>query len=155
MRKISLTRGKYTYVDDQDYIYLNQFNWMCTTKGYAARTVRDAGNWRVSRQELMHRVILETMGIDLTTLKSNHINGDKLDNRRENLRGVTDTQFNYYRRKINARSGFYGVWPHRDKWRAAVKKRHIGTFDDPVKAAKAYNEVALREQGKNAVLNTI
>ena len=72
-----------------------------------------------------------------------HINGDKLDNRIENLRAATVGQ-NQHNRKTNANntSGYKGVWWNKasKKWAAGIKlegKRiHLGYFDNVEEAAE-------------------
>jgi len=72
-----------------------------------------------------------------------HINGDRLDNRIENLRAVTASQ-NQHNRKTNANntSGYKGVgWiKTKKKWRARItlegKKIHLGYFDNVEEAAE-------------------
>ncbi len=84
----------------------------------------------------MHRLIMDCPdGMDV-----DHINGDGLDNRRENLRIVTRSQ-NLRNRKTfkNSKSGFKGVIfnPVNGKWKAII---NLGTFDTSEEAAKAYDE---------------
>ncbi len=91
-----------------------------------------------------------------------HINGDRLDNRRHNLRFVT-LQQNLANRKVfkNNKSGFKGVGfdKHSGKWRARIShnKRSISIIytDNPIRAARAYNKVALELYGSFARLNEI
>lgn len=86
-----------------------------------------------------------------------HINGNKLDNRIENLRIVDRGQnMSNVGRQKNNKSGFIGVfWASREsKWQAVVahKKKNIvlGRFDCPVKAARAYNDAVLKYHGPYA-----
>ena len=80
-----------------------------------------------------------------------HINGDRLDNRRSNLRTATPSQNNANSRDRPRKSGFRGVYPHRPtgRWIAQVsvagRPQHLGIFDDPRDAARAY-DLAAREQ---------
>jgi len=80
MKLIPLTNSsKDVKVSDKDYEYLSQFNWQYqTTMGYV-----------YSGRGYMHRIILERMGFDITGLVTDHLNRDKLDNRRSNLEAVT------------------------------------------------------------------
>lgn len=98
MKLIPLTKGRFTLVDDADFEWLNQWKWYLSGNGYATRT---------SKHIRMHRVINNTPdGYD-----TDHINRDKLDNRRDNLRSVTRSQnnFNSLPPKDN-KSGVKGVW---------------------------------------------
>jgi hypothetical protein len=75
-----------------------------------------------------------------------HINGNRLDNRIENLRDVTRQQnsWNLQKAKRNSKSGYLGVdWkPERNKWRAQIrvggKKKLIGYFATAEEASVAY-----------------
>ena len=71
-----------------------------------------------------------------------HINGNSLDNRRENLRIASASQ-NSQNRKPVGKSKYAGVCRYRDKWQAQIgfnsKKKHIGYFSTQIEAAKAYD----------------
>jgi hypothetical protein len=89
-----------------------------------------------------------------------HINRNGLDNREANVRQATNSENNYNRRKPNKNtsSKYKGVYRHRGKtWRAMIKvnkkNMHIGSFDDELEAAKAYDKAALVYQGKYAAIN--
>ena len=98
----------------------------------------------------MHNVIAGAPQVD-------HVNGDGLDNRRANLRPASTAQNARNRsRPSTNRSGFKGVSWVRDRghWRAGIKvdgrSLNLGSFADPVEAAKAYDEAARRLHGKFA-----
>lgn len=86
-----------------------------------------------------------------------HINGDKTDNRVENLREATNAE-NMQNRAAprNNTSGYKGVsWHKRDrKWRAKIqvdgKRRYLGHFDTPEEAHAAYCEAAREHHGEFA-----
>lgn len=128
MKKIELTQGYYAIVDDQDYDELMQWSWGYAG-GYAKR-----GHWvngkRVSVR--MHRYLMQPPdGMDV-----DHINRNKLDNRRSNLRVATRSQnmFNTGLRSTNS-SGHKGiVWQKAaQKWQAQImlhyKNYYLGLFD--------------------------
>lgn len=129
---ISLTQGKLALVSLEDFDFLKQFNWQYD-KGYAKRTVCNAGS---KSNVYMHRVVLEQMGFK-DFKDTDHINRDRADNRRSNLRPATRTE---NRRNIglqcNNTSGVKGVyWDKKSgKWRAHIrvdgKFIHLGFFDD-------------------------
>ncbi len=56
MKRIKLTQGKYTLVDNEDFEWLNQFKWYLK-KGYAIRNKPVDGNGKRGTL-FMHRVIL-------------------------------------------------------------------------------------------------
>ena len=91
-------------------------------------------------------------------LQVDHINGNKLDNRKENLRLCTNGSNN--RNKL-ARTGFKGVHQARisGKWIAQITKnykvKHLGSFDTDTEAATAYNKAAKQLHGKYAQLNVL
>lgn len=78
-----------------------------------------------------------------------HINGDRTDNRIANLRSCTRTQNNANSKiRRNSASGFKGVsWnTQHQKWMAILTKHskrfHLGFYDTPEDAHKAYCEAA-------------
>ena len=79
MKKISLGNGSHCLVDDEDFEYLNQFRWYKAGRGYA---VGRMGTRKVFK---MHRIISKAPD----GKEVDHINRNKLDNRKENLRIVT------------------------------------------------------------------
>ena len=102
----------------------------------------------------MHRSILKA---DIGQIVD-HVNGDGLDNQRENLR-IADS-FGNARNSRGWRlrsSPFKGVYPVKGKWRSIIRinnrARHLGYFDELEDAAKAYDEAALKEFGPFARLN--
>jgi hypothetical protein len=154
MKQIELTQGKLALVDDEDYEWINQWKWCVTNNGYAQR--HDRGTIA-----LMHRVILGAT-VSGHKVQVDHINHNKLANRRSNLRFCTPSQnkANIIKQKNN--SGQYkGVsWDRQlKKWRVKItqnqKQMFIGLYDDPVIAAQVYNEKAIGLFGEFACLNKI
>lgn len=91
-----------------------------------------------------------------------HIDGDPLNNRKSNLRFCTNAEnTKNQRKKKNNTSGFKGVsWDkEKKKWAAQItvnqKKIWLGTFEDKVEAAKAYNKAAIKYHGEFAYLNKV
>lgn len=112
-----------------------------------------------SRTIYMHRVIAGAK----RGSEADHVNGDTLDNRRENLRtcSVSENRRNYHRRKEGYSSRFKGVtWDKsRGLWAVGIKvdrrRIHVGRFADEIVAAKAYNAAASRLHGVFACPNAI
>ena len=86
-----------------------------------------------------------------------HINGNKLDNRRSNLRHVNNQQNHWNREKSKSNtSGYKGVSfdKSRGKYEASImkdgRKRFLGYFNDPKDAAVAYDNAAFFYFGEYA-----
>lgn len=148
--------GLVTQVDDDDFEFLNKFRW------YAGRN--HAGNIYAERQEYlrpgfrkikMHRLITDApkgMVVD-------HINGNGLDNRRENLRVCTLAENSQNRARIRKKSSdskykgvsfvsYYGA-----RIKVDGKMINLGHFKTPEEAARAYDEAAKKYFGQFANLN--
>lgn len=105
----------------------------------------------------IYKAIANRMGIKDEQV--DHVNRMSQDNTRKNLRGATRQQniHNQSKRKSNT-SGYIGVSYYKllSKWRAKVhignKTKHLGYFDNPIDAAKAYDE-EIKTRGEFAVLN--
>jgi hypothetical protein len=148
MKEIHLGQGKVALVDDEDFDALSAVKWLTRRHRntfYAHRNVRmPDGKWVT---EFMHRVILTyKLGRDVAVgMHTDHVNGDGLDNRRENLREATggQNQRNCRRRKANPSSQYLGV--SRDtvnnKWQAHVmvdyKSIRLGRYVTELAAAQA------------------
>lgn len=126
MKEIKLNKGFYTLVDDEDFEFLNQWKWY-EHHGYAVRTKRvGLRRFNKTSQIYMHRLLNQTSdGLD-----TDHVNRNKLDNRKANLRTSTRTQnqINKGRQKNNT-SGYAGIsWSkEHQKWvsRISNQRRQI------------------------------
>jgi hypothetical protein len=158
VRRITLTQGKTTLVDDQDYYWLSQFKWRAQCSlghWYAVRSVRRNGKLTA---EMMHRIILGLDSDDGRVV--DHMNHDGLDNQRSNLRPCSHGQNEQNRgRKTTGTSRALGVYwdSNHKKWRAQVsvnKKRvYIKDFTCEDDAIEARNHQAIRFQGDFASIN--
>lgn len=153
-KEIKLSQGKITIVDDEDYEFLSKWKWHLDSTGYAVKNVKLSNNTR--RMLLMHRLITLAHKDE----QCDHINRNKLDNRKSNLRICTDAENKRNKSAYsNNASGYKGVsWNKRDeKWRAKISVNHkylyIGSFENIMEAAKAYDEAALKHHGEFAYLN--
>jgi hypothetical protein len=139
-KQIELTQGQVALVDDEDFEYVNQFKWCFSNKGYA---VRSMGKWPHQKSIRMHRVITNCPD----NREVDHVNKNKLDNRKTNLRICNRSENNSNKLKYrNNKSGYKGVdfYAPLNKYRAQIKKDgkkiHIGYYDSPLEAASAYDK---------------
>lgn len=149
MKVIELTNGQTSFVSDQDAPLVSKFKWR-----YALINGLPYVQQATTPYPLLHRFLLNAKKGQII----DHINGNGLDNRRDNLRFCTHTQ-NMWNRKVhkNSSSGYRGVHKNRNAWcaRIAVNKIRIrlGSFERAVDAAKAYDKVAKLHYGVFARLN--
>lgn len=147
MKAIELTKGKFALIDDEDFDLVSKFKWHVSgCKNYAISGRRE----KLIR---MHNLIFGKMKVD-------HINGDGLDNRRENLRKCTNSQnMANSKKRIGTSSKYKGVcWCKREnKWSAYIytnkKRKSLGYFKNQKDAAKAYDKKAVELFGSFARLN--
>jgi len=159
MDKIKLLNGEYVVVDAEDYPYIAPYDWSAHRGLYAHRRFvvgyNPAKKRSVYRSLMMHRLILEMHGIDVPKgMETDHINGNGLDNRKENLRVVTISQNRMNRPVFKSNGhGDKGVsWrPQIKKWESRInidKKRiHLGWFSLKDDALKAYRNAAKKYFG--------
>lgn len=163
MREFPLTKGKTAIVDDDFFLFLATlrkkfyFQDQGNGLGYA---VNRAGHEYLR----MHRLVMEFNGVDIPSgMDVDHINGDRLDNRFENLQIVTRAQnlLKKDRDYVN-KLGYRGVLVRKGRtgqirYRAYVnhegQTHWFGTFDTPEEAAQVHDEHALRLHGRFANLN--
>jgi hypothetical protein len=145
-------------IDEQD-AHLARLTWHLKADGYAARfrTRRNHPNGSGSGKFLrLHRLILDAPpGVEV-----DHINRNRLDNRRSNLRLATDGEnARNCKRNTKNTSGYKGVCFHdrAGRWGASVKLNGkaywMGLFDTPEQAAFAYDFAAAALHGEFAATN--
>lgn len=149
MKYIKLKNSKLkTMVDNDDYMKLSIWDWKIHN-GYIYR--HNPKNQK-QRTIYLHREIMGTP----KGLCTDHKNGNKLDNRKKNLRICTYSQNNSNRginKKLN-KSGYKGVsWHIRyKKWKANIRVNNkmvfLGSFDDVKEAYKAYCKASVKYQGE-------
>jgi len=156
---IPLSQGEWALVDDEVALIAPKFHlWKhkTTDKLYGKRAIKVDNKWTT---QLLHRFVLEYYKID-APVYIDHINGNGLDNRKDNLRASSGTQ-NQGNRNLNKnnKSGCRGVSWRKDKgkWRAEIKidgkSKHLGSFDDIVIAARMRDRAAIEHFGKFAFDN--
>jgi hypothetical protein len=142
MKEIPLTRGQFAIVDDELFDDLSRQRWQaqwhtCINSYYASHQFPQDNGKRP--RVTMHRYI--TGAPEGTCV--DHINGNTLDNRVENLRLVTARQ-NCQNRHTEKSSIYPGVTRLRrcNRWQSAIRidgqKVYLGIYADETDAFKAY-----------------
>jgi len=159
---IKLTQGLETIIDDEDFDRLRHYKYRFDG-GYAVRTLPIKEKGYKTNYKLHHDIV----GKPPKGMHVDHINRNKLDNRKENLRIVTPSEnvMNKTVRK-DCVSGYKGVVLCKSRnsykqWRAHIqntvtkKLECVGYFETLKEAVIAYNKRAEELRGKFAVLNEI
>lgn len=155
---VPLTQGYEAKIDAEDVQLVDGANWYADValrrdgsvrSVYAATNVPRAGGGQL--RIWMHRIICETP----EGLETDHVNGDGLDNRRNNLRPATTSE-NQYNQGLSCAntSGAKGVcWDKKSgKWRASIKiagrLQYLGLFSDINSARAAYASASAKLHGE-------
>jgi len=141
--------GKALLIDDDDYRHYLSHSWSVHRKGYLIYSSRGTGL-------RFHRLVMNAKPGQLV----DHINGDRLDNRKSNLR-LCDNSKNLANRgpQKNNTSGFKGVYWAKDvkKWKAQIafqgKRMYIGSTSNIYEAVKMYDNKAVELFGEFAKPN--
>jgi len=155
MKLIPLTQNRSAMVDDSDFDELMKCKWFAhwnrdTLSFYARRN-----SVKVNRKQStisMHRVIL---GLTNPKIKGDHKNHDTLDNQRDNLRAVTNSQNLMNRRGAarNSKTGVRGVSADGPSYRALIwvggKNLNLGTFPTIALASEAYASANKKYYGEH------
>ena len=149
VRLIPLGDGFYAYVDAADYEWLTQWHWYLNGVGYAVRYQRN-------KRIYMHREIMQPPG----EMVVDHIDGNKSNNCRFNLRVCTPLDNQHNRRKCrNTTSCYKGVSYNKRsrKWFSGFGFKgnvvRLGYFSDEIEAARVYDHAAVQYFGQFARVN--
>ena len=152
-KQIPLNPDTVALVDDTDYDQVRAYNWFLSGTGYAVGFVPIDGKYKLT---YLHRLLMNAQPGEIV----DHINGDVLNNRRDNLRLATPQQ-NGQNKRLSPLSttGLKGVGYHkkRRKYHTRIQRQgiryHLGFFDDAETAALAYDAAARMLFGEFAVCN--
>lgn len=137
------SNGLYTVVSPGDFELVSSWAWRLHTMGYAVTAIPRNGD-KLARVQLLHRLIASPAPGQVV----DHINADKLDNRRQNLRACTNTENLRNRRKGRGSSQYKGVYRHTQtkNWVAQIgnagKRKNLGSFSTELEAALCYDAAA-------------
>src|SRR3990167_5242115 len=133
MKRIKITQNKFALVDDEDYGMLSKFKWHYSN-GYAIHHhyIKTVKGRPITKKVLMHSLIMNTpKGMD-----TDHIDGNRLDNRRSNLRICTRRE-NGQNRKEHRNGKLLGV--------NTIKRKSL-------KKIYTYHEAGIQMNGKRVYL---
>ncbi len=130
-RIIYLRTGEKCQVSLEDFESLEQHTWRCTSHGYVVAQI-------TGKPIYIHRFVTNAP----KGMQVDHIDHDRLNNQRSNLRICTPAENNLNRVNANI---YYCV--QRSKWCAQIKLSektyHLGMFQTKIDAEKAYSSAAL------------
>lgn len=151
MKLIAVSGGPDAMVDEADYARLSQYSW--ATAGKMKRPVRQ-GSSRSDRVYMQHDVI----GFPPEAMVVDHINGNRFDNRRCNLRFASIIDNNCNRRVPRKPDGCgKGVARIKHRFSSEIGRAglryKLGSFNTRLEAEFAYDAAAIWLHGDFAVLN--
>jgi len=135
-------------IDEEDYEIISRYTWCIDTDGYPMTNIRKyhGGIWVGHQAKALHLFLL---GKAPNGLQWDHENRDKLDNRRKNIRMMTD-EGNKRNRDIRPenKSGYPGIYRYSDNnYGACIRSNRIlfnlgrfKTFEEAVIARKVAEE---------------
>lgn len=146
MKNLNLNKNFTALVDTDDYDWLRKNKWYVSNSGYAVRDqyIGKVNGKYKSRTVLMHREILNApKGSDV-----DHTNGNRLDNRKSNIRVCTRSQNLANIKKSNKTSSLpRGVTRNSNKksrkdFVVRIHKKRklcfLGYYDNLIEAEEAY-----------------
>ena len=152
MKRIHIKNSFYAIVDDIDYQTIIQYKWFlhpvrCShgAAKYYVRGYKIGVKYSGKHMIYMHHLVSGKK----KGFQTDHLNGDRLDNRRLNLRFATQSQNNCNQHVLRKGTSKYrGVFwcKAKRRWIAKIKyngtRHYAGTFTDETEAAKAYDKLA-------------
>ncbi len=143
MIEIPLSRGLFAFVDDDDFDLVSKYKWYAAKQPNTYYAVMDVVLNGKKKTIWMHRLINKTP----EDFKTDHINGDGLDNRKSNLRTVdhANNMINSHKWRKNKISKYRGVTWHKgnNRWYSQItvdyKNIYLGSFTNEEDAKKAFD----------------
>lgn len=139
----------YALIDAADAERVSQYRWYVGSGGYATHSLSRRREEKNPVEIKLHRFLMGLRPGDL--MQVDHINRDRLDNRRSNLRLVTAAEQAQNQGSSRGSSSKYRgvVWHRRiGKWQASIRidnrLTHLGYFTDEDEAGRVAQEARLR-----------
>jgi len=153
-RLIVCSGGQHVWVDAVDYPGLAMLSWRVNHSGYAITDEQPAKMHRRIMENYLSRSLERCEQVD-------HVNHNRIDNRRSNLRLVTNQQNGFNKLPVVATSAYKGVYwvKQKQQWCASIsisgQKIHCGFFVEEIEAAYRYDQFAMQLFGQYAYLNVV
>lgn len=136
---------KVAIIDSEDVEKVRDYCWALNHYGYASTHIT------ISKRALIHRVI---MGIDNPKTVIDHINHNKLDNRKCNLRILDNNTTNLHNldpKKSKSNTGFHNIYLTKKgkyyvSYKRYGKKFNVGSFND-LETAKLELKKSIEKNG--------
>lgn len=144
--------------DLEDYDKIKRYTWHSSTRGYII-TTRYIRGIKKHQGMMLHRYLMGVEDIDWKECVVDHINGDIRDNRKSNLRVVSQSQNGMNSKiSINNTSGVCGVNRMNGRWAASItvnfEKIFLGIYDDFDDAVNARIEAEEKYFGEYSYKNS-
>ena len=146
--------------DLEDYDKIKSYSWHLSGREYIGATIYYyINNKRIKYTLMVHRLIMGIQDISWKECVVDHINGNVFDNRKCNLRVVTQLQNAMNQKKSkNNTSGVTGVYKQKDRWCAHIKingeDMFLGIYDDFNDAVKARKDAEEKYFGEYSYDNS-
>jgi len=159
MKKIKLLRGKVVLVDDENFDFINQWQWYLMKGNHTNYACRKEKKKTI----LIHRVIMNTPD----NMEVDHKDRNGLNCQKSNMRNCNHSQNNANRGERKGMSKYRGVYfmrqTYKNKERTYIiadirvnnKTIHLGYFETEIDAAIAYNKAAINYHKDFANINII
>lgn len=168
MKTIITTDGHEMWVDDEDYDYLMLYDFTLNQHGYPiGKPKQKYKRIGLFSSAPVHKILIDK-GQKGRHVVIDHVDGNKLNNQKENLRICSHAE-NMRNRKITTTysnkettSKYKGlVWRKKNKkWQVHIsieenKEVFVGYFKDEIAGANCYNYYAKKYHGEFARLNDV
>lgn len=154
MNIVKIRIKKYiVFVDQEDFEYVSKFKWHIAVDHNTKYAYRSIGRRPTRSKISMHRDIMKAAKGSIL----DHINGNGLDNRKQNLRFCTVSQNRINTRRSKNKYKGTSYKARTKKWYSTIqiegRSIHLGCFLKAKDAARAYDEAAKKYHGEFARLN--
>ncbi len=151
MKIIYAINGDEIKVSDCDWLFLVGYSWSNNNRGYPLCNIRDTWNGYKTHKKTLHWFVIQLMGIKIPEgMTVDHIDRDRSNNQRENLRAASRSlQVINTKDRVSKHGipGIYFITNRQKPWVARImyknRKIHLGCFPTKELAGEAYQQAKL------------